>query len=57
MLHGFYIKSDTKQEIINRMVNVSRLEAAKYFAQKNVRSNIKYNMIKNIILNQTLEKK
>ena len=34
MLHGFYIKTDPKQEIINRVVNVSRLEAAKYFAQK-----------------------
>jgi hypothetical protein len=34
MLHGFYIKSDPKQEIINRTVNSSRLEAAKYFSQK-----------------------
>jgi len=34
MLHGFYIKTDPKQEIINRVVNISRLESAKYFAQK-----------------------
>jgi len=34
MLYGFYIKSDPKQEIINRIVSLSRLEAAKYFSQK-----------------------
>ena len=34
MVHGFYIKSDSRQEIINRVVSLSRLEAAKYFANK-----------------------
>ena len=34
MLYGFYSRLDPNQEIINRIVNVSRLEAAKYFAQK-----------------------
>jgi hypothetical protein len=34
MLYGFYSKSDSKQEIINRTVHISRLKAAENFATK-----------------------
>lgn len=34
MLYGFYSKSDPKQEIINRIINTSRLKAAESFAQR-----------------------
>jgi hypothetical protein len=34
MLYGFYSKLDPNQEIINRLINISRLNAAEYFAAK-----------------------
>jgi hypothetical protein len=34
MLYGFYSKSDPNQEIINRLINTSRLNAAEHFAAK-----------------------
>jgi hypothetical protein len=34
MVFGFYSKTDKKEEIINRRVGFSRLEAAKYFADR-----------------------
>ena len=34
MVFGFYNRTDKKEEIINRKVGFSRLEAAKYFADR-----------------------
>ena len=34
MVFGFYNRIDKKEEIINRTVSFSRLEAAKYFANR-----------------------
>lgn len=34
MIIGFYNKNDKHQEIINRTVSISRLNAAKYFAER-----------------------
>jgi hypothetical protein len=34
MLYGFYSKLDPNQEIINRLINTSRLNAAEHFASK-----------------------
>jgi hypothetical protein len=34
MIIGFYNKNDKHQEIISRTVGVSRLNAAKYFAER-----------------------
>jgi hypothetical protein len=34
MIFGFYNRIDKKEEIINRKVGFSRLEAAKYFAAR-----------------------
>jgi hypothetical protein len=34
MLYGFYSKLDPNQEIINRLINTSRLRAAEHFAVK-----------------------
>lgn len=34
MIFGFYNKKDKNQEIIGRTIGFSRLEAAKYFAER-----------------------
>ncbi len=34
MVYGFYNKADKNEEIINRMVTFSRLQAAKLFAER-----------------------
>ena len=34
MLYGFYSRLDPNQEIINRLIHVSRLKAAELFADK-----------------------
>ena len=34
MVYGFYPKSDKNEEIINRIVTFSRLQAAKLFAER-----------------------
>lgn len=34
MIVGYYIKNDKKQEIINRMFTLSRLQAAKLFSYR-----------------------
>lgn len=34
MLYGFYSKLDPNQEIINRLIHMSRLKAAEHFAAK-----------------------
>jgi hypothetical protein len=34
MIFGFYNKRDKKQETIGRTVSTSRLQAAKYFAER-----------------------
>lgn len=34
MVFGFYSKTDRNEEIVNRKVGFSRLEAAKYFAAR-----------------------
>jgi len=34
MLYGFYSRLDPNQEIINRLIHVSRLKAAESFADK-----------------------
>ena len=33
MIFGFYNKSDKNQEVINRTFSISRLQAARYFAE------------------------
>jgi hypothetical protein len=34
MIFGFYNKIDNNQEVINRTLSTSRLNAAKYFAER-----------------------
>jgi hypothetical protein len=34
MIYGFYSKTDKNEEIVNRMVTFSRLQAAKLFAER-----------------------
>jgi hypothetical protein len=34
MLYGFYSRLDPNQEIINRLINISRLKAAESFANR-----------------------
>lgn len=34
MVFGFYNKQDKNQETISRIVSISRLQAAKYFAER-----------------------
>jgi len=34
MIFGFYYKNDKKEEIISRTISSSRLNAAKYFAER-----------------------
>jgi hypothetical protein len=34
MKYGFYIKNDPQQEIIDKTISLSRLSAAKFFAQR-----------------------
>ena len=34
MIYGFYLKTDPKQEVINKTISLSRLHAAKIFAAR-----------------------
>jgi hypothetical protein len=52
MIFGFYSKTDKTEEIINRKVGFSRLEAAKYFAsckQLDLKMFLKIYSVKKII--------
>ena len=52
MVFGFYNRTDKKEEIINRKVGFSRLEAAKYFAgrkQLDLKTFLKLYAVKTLI--------
>lgn len=52
MVYGFYSKTDKNEEIINRIVILSRLQAAKIFAERkqlSLKSFLKIYSVKKIL--------